>query len=126
MQRSDATVRTPAQRVAAVIKAKLGSFEHTKVAIKRRAPPPRTWSKVPQQMRAQLLQCQCGQGQQDAYHLWCECPHSEQVMIDVCDSIQQRWPAVAQLLGWQSYGAHEQVKRTLLKTGFSRFDLSLL
>ena len=46
MQRSDATTRTPLQRVAAVIKAKLGSFEHTKMAIKRRAPP-RTWSKVP-------------------------------------------------------------------------------
>ena len=39
MQRSDATVRTPVQRVAAVIKAKLDSFEHTKMAIKRRAPP---------------------------------------------------------------------------------------
>ena len=121
MQRSDATVRTPVQRVAAVIKAKLGSFEHTKMAIKRRAPP-RTWTQVPQHMRHQLLQCQCGRGQQDAYHLWCECPHSEQVMIAACDSIQQRWPAVAQLPEWQVYGARERVKRILTLNGWALND----
>ena len=112
MERSDTAMRTPVQRVAAVIKAKLGSFAHTKMAIKRRAPP-RAWSKVPQHMQHQLLQCQCGRGQQDAYHLWCECTHSEQVMIEACDAIHHRWPAVAQLPGWQVYGARERVKRIL-------------
>ena len=112
MERSDTAMRTPVQRVAAVIKAKLGSFAHTKMAIKRRAPP-RAWSKVPQHMRHQLLQCQCGRGQQDAYHLWCECTHSEQVMIEACDAIHHRWPAVVQLPGWQVYGARERVKRIL-------------
>ena len=38
MERSDTAMRTPVQRVAAVIKAKLGSFAHTKMAIKRRTP----------------------------------------------------------------------------------------
>ena len=89
MERRDATSRAPAQRGHAVIeaiKAELGSFEHTKVAVKRRAPS-RTWGKVPHHMWHQLLQkvqCQCGQGQQDACHLWCECAHSEQVMVEAC------------------------------------------
>jgi len=112
MERSDATSRTPMQRVTAVIKAKLGSFEHTKVAIKRRAPS-RMWGKVPQHMRHQLLQCQCGQGQHDACHLGCECAHSEQVMVEACDSIQKSWPAVTQLPGWPAYGARERVNGIL-------------
>ena len=34
-------------------------------------------------------------------------------MIEACGAIQQRWPAVAQLPGWQVYGACERVKRIL-------------
>ena len=30
-----------------------------------------------------------------------------------CDAIHHRWPAVAQLPGWQVYGARERVKRIL-------------
>ena len=112
MERSDAATCTPAQRVAAVIKTKLGCFEHTKVAIQRRAPS-RAWGKVPQHMREQLLQCQCGQGQQDAYHLWHECSHSQRVMVEVCASIEQRWPEVMQLPSWTTCNARERVRRIL-------------
>ena len=112
MERSDAATCTPAQRVAAVIKTKLGCFEHTKVAIQRRAPS-RAWGKVPQHMREQLLQCQCGQGQQDAYHLWHECSHSQRVMVEVCASIEQRWPEMMQLPGWTMCNARERVRRIL-------------
>ena len=34
-------------------------------------------------------------------------------MSDACDSIQQRWPEVTQLPGWQVYGTRERVKRIL-------------
>ena len=34
-------------------------------------------------------------------------------MIEACDAIHHRWPAVAQLPGWQVYGTRERVKRIL-------------
>ena len=111
MDRADAVEWSPAQRVADVIKAKLGSFVNTRVAISRRAGP--SWRRVPDQMKAHLLQCPCGNGQQDAYHLWRECSQTEQVMEEACDLIVNKWPEAAQLPGWAPASVRERVRRVL-------------
>ena len=111
MDRTDAAEWQPVQRVADVIKVKLGSFVNTRVAISRRAGP--SWGRVPDDMKVQLLRCPCGEGQQDAYHLWRECSQTERVMEEACALIVQKWPEAAQLPGWAPSSVRERVRRVL-------------
>jgi len=114
MHRDDSAERAPGQRVGDIIRVKLGSFEHTRVAISRRMGLRR--SDLPDPMRQQVLQCPCGRGQQDAYHVWHECPHSERLMEDACSSIEGMWPEVLQLPGWGTLSTRARVKGLLTVT----------
>ena len=107
--RDDSAERAPGQRVGDIIRVKLGSFEHTRVAISRRMGLRR--SDLPDPMRQQVLQCPCGRGQQDAYHVWHECPHSERLMKDACSSID-----VLQLPGWGTLSTRARVKGLMTVT----------
>ena len=45
-------------------------FVNTKVTASRRC---KRWSELTHQQQTDLLACDCGKGQQDAYHVWFEC-----------------------------------------------------
>ena len=76
-------------------------------------------SDLPDPMRQQVLQCPCGRGQQDAYHVWHECPHSERLMEDACGSIAATWPEVLQLPGWGTLSVRARVKGLLTVTAWA-------
>ena len=97
--------------VADLIKVKLGAFKHTKKALARQSGA--LWNGVTQHMKAQMLQCSCGKGEQDAFHVWHECSHSQEVLKAACNSIEGAWPQVAQLQGWAGASVQDRVTRAL-------------
>ena len=64
-------------------------------------------------MQAQMLQCPCGNGEQDAFHVWHECSHSHCAMEAACESIERAWPQAAQLPGWSGASVRDRVQRAL-------------
>ena len=82
-----AEVFPDAARRRVLYRTKLGAFPNARVPMSRRHP---RWSSVPAPGRNVLLACPCGQGQQDAYHLWRECDVSRGHLTNALDALGTR------------------------------------
>ena len=70
--------------IKAMVKFLLGGFNNTRVATSRTAPG---WPGVPVPFRKSQLQCPCGKGKQDAYHLWKECQYMPILLTEFWSSV---------------------------------------
>ena len=89
-------------------RAKLGAFKNTRKALSRRDP---RWNQLAPHVKEDLLQCPCEGGQQDSYHLWHECVHSQHFLSQLLghDSIKCLLPA-HRAIEWERMGLSEKVK----------------
>ena len=53
-----------------IVRHKLGMLQNTKITASRHAT---NWCKLTPTQKHDMVQCPCGKGQQDSYHVYCEC-----------------------------------------------------
>ena len=106
-----AEVFPDAARRRVLYRAKLGAFPNARVPLSRRHP---RWSSVPAPGRAALLDCPCGRGQQDAYHLWRECDFSRGRLTDALHALEaQGLVPSGRLQQWQQMSLDARLHNVL-------------